>query len=58
MPAPDPTTRRVAGPRREDVAARVAISYDYYTRVEQRRLGRSEPVLEAIAQMLCVTGTT
>ncbi|GLP76941.1 hypothetical protein TUM20983_40510 [Mycobacterium antarcticum] len=44
--------------RREEVAARVAISYDYYTRVEHGRLGRSEPVLQAIAQVLCVTGTT
>lgn len=48
-------TRRVAGLRREEVADRVAISHDYYTRIEQGRLAPSEPVLQAIADTLRLT---
>jgi transcriptional regulator with XRE-family HTH domain len=55
LPAGDPGTRRVTGLRREEVAASVAISHDYYTRIEQGRLAPSEPVLEAIANTLRLT---
>jgi transcriptional regulator with XRE-family HTH domain len=48
-------TRRVSGLRREEVADRVAISIDYYTRVEQGRLAPSEQVLEGIAHVLRLT---
>jgi hypothetical protein len=34
LPSGDPGTRRAAGPRREEVAAQLAISHDYYTRLE------------------------
>ena len=51
----EPGSRRVAGLRREEVAAAVAISHDYYTRIEQGRLAPSEPVLEAIAHTLRLT---
>lgn len=47
--------RRVAGLRREEVAERVAISTDYYVRIEQGRLAPSEPVLDAIAHCLRLT---
>lgn len=53
----DPGTRRVSGLRREEVAAAVAISHDYYTRIEQGRLAPSEPVLDAIAGVLRLTAT-
>ncbi|MFI5898228.1 helix-turn-helix domain-containing protein [Actinoplanes sp. NPDC051513] len=55
LPPSDPGTRRVSGLRREEVAASVAISHDYYTRIEQGRLAPSEPVLEAIAHALRLT---
>jgi transcriptional regulator with XRE-family HTH domain len=44
--------RRVTGLRREEVARLVAISTDYYTRLEQGRMPASAPVLEAVAQAL------
>ena len=45
--------RRVPGLRREEVAALVGLSTDYYVRLEQGRGGRpSESVLEAIAATL------
>jgi transcriptional regulator with XRE-family HTH domain len=44
--------RRVPGLRREEVARLVAISTDYYTRLEQGRIQPSEPVLSAIARVL------
>ncbi|WP_198943521.1 helix-turn-helix domain-containing protein [Actinokineospora bangkokensis] len=47
--------RRVAGLRRSEVAARAAISLDYYTRIEQGRIAVSEPVLEAVAKALRLT---
>ncbi|MFE9826953.1 helix-turn-helix domain-containing protein [Streptomyces sp. NPDC005791] len=51
----DPGSRRVSGLRREEVAALVAISQDYYARIEQGRLAPSEPVLEALADTLRLT---
>ncbi|MFI7664733.1 helix-turn-helix domain-containing protein [Nocardia sp. NPDC049526] len=45
-------TRRVVGLRREEVAQLVAISTDYYTRLEQGRMPASGPVLSALAQVL------
>jgi len=51
----DPGSRRVSGLRREEVAAAVAISHDYYTRIEQGRLAPSESVLDAIANTLRLT---
>lgn len=44
--------RRVAGLRREEVAQLVAISTDYYTRIEQGRLAPSPPVLSALTREL------
>ena len=45
--------RRVPGLRREEVAALVGLSIDYYVRLEQGRGGRpSEAVLDAIAGAL------
>lgn len=55
LPTGDPGTRRVSGLRREEVAAAVAISHDYYTRIEQGRLAPSEPVLALIAHTLRLT---
>lgn len=52
LPPGEPGSRRVSGLRREEVAAAVAISHDYYTRIEQGRLAPSEPVLDAIARVL------
>ncbi|MFD8245665.1 helix-turn-helix domain-containing protein [Nocardia sp. NPDC059691] len=46
------TPRRVSGLRREEVAELVAISHDYYTRIEQGRLAPSEPVLDALVRAL------
>lgn len=46
------TARRVTGLRREEVADLVAISHDYYTRIEQGRLAPSEPVLDALVRVL------
>ncbi|MGV9559584.1 helix-turn-helix domain-containing protein [Streptomyces sp. NPDC003401] len=51
----DPGSRRVSGLRREEVAALVAISQDYYARIEQGRLAPSEPVLEALSDALRLT---
>ena len=45
-------TRRVAGLRREEVAALTAISTDYYTRLEQGRIQASRPVLDSLARAL------
>lgn len=44
--------RRVTGLRREEVADMVAISTDYYTRIEQGRLVPSGPVLESLIGVL------
>ena len=44
--------RRVPGLRREEVAEMVAISADYYTRIEQGRLVPSGPVLESLIRTL------
>jgi transcriptional regulator with XRE-family HTH domain len=44
--------RRVAGLRREEVAQLAAISTDYYTRLEQGRIGPSAPVLASLARVL------
>jgi transcriptional regulator with XRE-family HTH domain len=49
---PETGTRRVRGLRREEVAQLVAISPDYYTRLEQGRMPASEPVLDSIARVL------
>lgn len=50
--------RRVPGLRREEVAALVGLSTDYYVRLEQGRGGRpSESVLEAIAAVLLLDDT-
>jgi transcriptional regulator with XRE-family HTH domain len=46
------TPRRVPGLRREEVAQLVAISTDYYARIEQGRIRVSGPVLEAIGRVL------
>ncbi|TDD45860.1 XRE family transcriptional regulator [Nonomuraea terrae] len=45
--------RRVPGLRREEVAQRVGMSVDYYTRLEQgRKIAPSESVLNALADVL------
>lgn len=45
--------RRVAGLRREEVAAQAGISVDYYTRLEQgRETNPSDSVLEAVGRVL------
>ncbi|WP_155386163.1 helix-turn-helix domain-containing protein [Catellatospora paridis] len=44
--------RRVTGLRREEVAQLAAISTDYYTRLEQGRVGPSEAVLTTLARAL------
>jgi transcriptional regulator with XRE-family HTH domain len=44
--------RRVAGLRREEVAQLVAISPDYYMRIEQGRLAPSSSVLAALTRVL------
>ena len=50
--------RRVPGLRREEVAAMVGLSTDYYVRLEQGRGGRpSESVLDAIAATLALDTT-
>jgi transcriptional regulator with XRE-family HTH domain len=50
--------RRVPGLRREEVAAMVGLSTDYYVRLEQGRGGRpSESVLDAIAATLTLDTT-
>jgi transcriptional regulator with XRE-family HTH domain len=52
---PDTGRRRVKGLRREEVAQQVAISTDYYARIEQGRRPVSENVLDAIAEVLRLT---
>ncbi|WP_083896432.1 helix-turn-helix domain-containing protein [Nocardia jiangxiensis] len=52
LPVRGSSTRRVRGLRREEVADLVAISQDYYTRVEQGRLAPAEQVLEALVHAL------
>ncbi|MDF0532374.1 helix-turn-helix transcriptional regulator [Tsukamurella sp. 8F] len=44
--------RRVSGLRREEVAQLAAISTDYYTRIEQGRLGPTAHVLDALVRAL------
>lgn len=44
--------RRVPGLRRDEVAMLASISTDYYTRVEQGRIGASAPLLATLAQVL------
>src|SRR5207247_5346302 len=44
--------RRVAGLRREEVAQLAAISTDYYSRLEQGRIGPSASVLASLARIL------
>lgn len=51
------TPRRVPGLRREEVAQLVAISTDYYARIEQGRIRVSGPVLEAIGRVLGLDDT-
>ncbi|MEV4419868.1 helix-turn-helix transcriptional regulator [Patulibacter sp. NPDC049589] len=51
------TPRRVPGLRREEVAQLVAISTDYYTRIEQGRIRASGPVLDAIGRVLSLDET-
>jgi transcriptional regulator with XRE-family HTH domain len=46
------SARRIAGLRREEVAALAAISVDYYTRLEQGRVRASAPVLGTLARAL------
>src|SRR5437879_8046514 len=46
------TYRRVSGLRREEVAQLAAISIDYYTRLEQRRISPSSSVLASLARVL------
>ena len=47
--------RRVPGLRREEVAQLVAVSPDYYTRVEQGRLAPSDQVFAALCRVLSLT---
>ncbi|MFJ6738486.1 helix-turn-helix domain-containing protein [Streptomyces sp. NPDC091279] len=50
---PHPTRRRVAGLRREELAALAGVSITHYTRLEQGRArGASDSVLDAIARTL------
>lgn len=44
--------RRVPGLRRDEVATLASISTDYYTRLEQGRIGASGPVLATLARVL------
>ncbi|GAA1923461.1 helix-turn-helix transcriptional regulator [Streptantibioticus ferralitis] len=54
---PLPTTRRVPGLRREEVAQLAGVSVDYYIRLERGRdINVSEAVLDAIARALRLTG--
>ncbi|MFJ2241782.1 helix-turn-helix domain-containing protein [Streptomyces sp. NPDC087859] len=46
------SARRIAGLRREEVAALAAISVDYYTRLEQGRVRASASVLSTLARAL------
>ncbi|MET8870099.1 helix-turn-helix transcriptional regulator [Nonomuraea sp. NPDC004580] len=48
--------RRVAGLRREELALAAGVSVDYYTRMEQGRVGNvSDQVMEAVAAVLRLT---
>ncbi|PZG18238.1 helix-turn-helix transcriptional regulator [Nonomuraea aridisoli] len=48
--------RRVAGLRREELALAAGVSVDYYTRMEQGRVGNvSDQVLDAVASVLRLT---
>lgn len=49
---PDTGNRRVAGLRRDEVAAQASISTEHYIRIEQGRRNASSDVLEAIAEVL------
>ena len=50
---PDDGTRRVPGPRREEVAVLAGVSAPYYTRLERGDLaGASDSVLEALARAI------
>ncbi|MDR4533084.1 helix-turn-helix domain-containing protein [Glutamicibacter sp. PS] len=49
------THRRVKGLRREEVAQLVAVSPDYYARVEQGRLAPSEQVLQALGRVFSLS---
>lgn len=51
LPSPG-SRRRVNGLRREEVALLASISPDFYARLEQGRRQASEPVLNALAQVL------
>ncbi|MFF3563772.1 helix-turn-helix transcriptional regulator [Streptomyces sp. NPDC002574] len=54
---PAPTSRRVPGLRREEVAQLAGVSVDYYVRLERgRAVNVSEGVLDAIARALQLTG--
>ncbi|WP_044506864.1 helix-turn-helix domain-containing protein [Gordonia sp. KTR9] len=55
LPTHGSHTRRVNGLRREEVADLVAISHDYYTRIEQGRLAPSAPVLDSLSHALRLT---
>ncbi|WP_425860555.1 helix-turn-helix transcriptional regulator [Arthrobacter sp. TWP1-1] len=58
QPGPDaiPTTRRVPGLRREEVARLAGVSTDYYTRLEQgRNIHPSRSVLNSVARALELT---
>ncbi|NMO53605.1 helix-turn-helix domain-containing protein [Actinoplanes sp. TBRC 11911] len=49
----DPRQRRVKGLRREEVAQLAGVSFDYYTRLEQGRVGHvSDAVLRGVADAL------
>ncbi|GAB3570366.1 helix-turn-helix transcriptional regulator [Amycolatopsis endophytica] len=55
---PDTGRRRVPGLRREELAALVGVSTDYYVRLEQGRGGRpTESLLDAIARVLLLDDT-
>jgi Helix-turn-helix domain len=48
---PDDGTRRVPGPRRDEVAVLASVSVPYYTRLERGDLaGASDSVLESLAR--------
>ena len=56
--APQPGTRRVPGPRREEVAQLAGVSVDYYVRLERgRHVNVSENVLDALARALNLNDT-
>lgn len=52
LPELGASQRRVKGLRREEVAQLVAISPDYYMRIEQGRLAPSSSVLDALVRVL------